>query len=255
MAETWVFNPAADTWQLAATTGNPGPRAGHGMVYDSLRQRVVLFGGYSVYGGPLSNEVWLYDAATAAWTNPQPTVKPPPVAYPGMAYDPVRAKVVLYAGPADTWAYDAGANTWANLGATGGPPLTNATGSACYECLSLSFDAVSDKLYAFALGADYWGHLWELPLGAVPPPPSITILLTDVWRGADSETATWFTVNRSGIAENWKLVLDSALGLSSDAMLDSYIQSTLAPWIRNGTAQPVGTHRVLDADGLEGRQY
>jgi hypothetical protein len=45
--DTWEWD--GSTWTRVATTG-PSPRAGHTMVLDSARNRVVLFGGLDIAG-------------------------------------------------------------------------------------------------------------------------------------------------------------------------------------------------------------
>src|SRR6266496_2944326 len=51
----------------------PPSRHGHAMVYDAVRQRVVLFGGLSSSGNS-SNDTWEYDGTT--WTQRTPGTSP-----------------------------------------------------------------------------------------------------------------------------------------------------------------------------------
>src|SRR5206468_6198626 len=46
-SDTWEYDPAAPTptWTLLSPATTPPARSGHGMVYDSARQRIVMFGG------------------------------------------------------------------------------------------------------------------------------------------------------------------------------------------------------------------
>ena len=45
LAETWSWDGGDKSWTVIHTKVSPLARAGHGMVYDSMRQRVVMFGG------------------------------------------------------------------------------------------------------------------------------------------------------------------------------------------------------------------
>lgn len=45
--ELWLYDPEADTWQFRDASGTrPGKRAGGSLVFDSINNRLVLFGGY-----------------------------------------------------------------------------------------------------------------------------------------------------------------------------------------------------------------
>jgi hypothetical protein len=80
------------------------------MVYDSIRQRVVLFGGYRFGFGSLQ-DTWEWDGAN--WTNVVTASKPARRGHHGMTYDAGRGVVVLHGGQQDsalplndTWEYN-----------------------------------------------------------------------------------------------------------------------------------------------------
>ncbi|MBK8100692.1 MAG: hypothetical protein IPK26_26695 [Planctomycetes bacterium] len=95
-------------WASIATTAAPTGRVGHGMAYDSARDRVVLFGGLA--GGVRVGDTWLFDGTN--WAVGAPTNLPPARAGFPLAYDPGRARVVMFGGIgpagvlADTWEWD-----------------------------------------------------------------------------------------------------------------------------------------------------
>lgn len=99
--DTWEWDGRA--WRLAATDG-AGPGNGYRMAYDAERQVTVLFGG----------ETCLWDGK--AWTRVTPSGSPPDRAVHGLAYDPVRQRIVLYGGSrennrlSDLWEWDG--RTW-----------------------------------------------------------------------------------------------------------------------------------------------
>src|SRR5688500_20402598 len=89
------------------------------MVYDSLRERMVLFGGMTSFLAPnttitVSDETWVFDDFN--WTRVVTPNTPPARRLAGAAYDPVRDRVVLFGGGHgtaslfDTWEFDG--TTW-----------------------------------------------------------------------------------------------------------------------------------------------
>jgi hypothetical protein len=82
------------------------------MVYDSRRQRVVLFGGTTATA-PLG-DTWEWDGQT--WNEATPPASPPPRSAMGLAYDAQRGVVVMFGGAdasgllGDTWEWDG--QTW-----------------------------------------------------------------------------------------------------------------------------------------------
>jgi hypothetical protein len=95
--DTWTFN--GTTWTRAATTG-PTPRDLPAMVYDSVRQKVVLFGGRtnSVGAGTETflSDTWEWDGT--AWTQRTTAHAPSPRFRAAAAFDAQRCVMVLYGG-------------------------------------------------------------------------------------------------------------------------------------------------------------
>jgi cysteine-rich repeat protein len=94
--DTWEWDGTA--WSLRTTAG-PSARFSHAMVYDSARQRVVLFGGQ--HNGGFYGDLWEWDGTT--WS-PRGTSGDPTYGSPvsrdehGMAYDTLRDVLVLHGG-------------------------------------------------------------------------------------------------------------------------------------------------------------
>lgn len=110
--DTWEWDGAR--WREVTPAGlSPAPRIEHHMVYDSYRERVILFGGYSMDSSgaeiPL-NDTWEWDGKT--WTNVTPQQSPSPRKRHAMAYDQARQEVVLFGGNSegeykgDTWVWN-----------------------------------------------------------------------------------------------------------------------------------------------------
>ncbi|MBI5866116.1 MAG: immunoglobulin domain-containing protein [Planctomycetes bacterium] len=114
---TWEWD--GNTWTQVATSG-PSSRNNHGMVYDSARRVVVLFGGVS--GSTYYGDTWEWDGT--AWIE-RVVSGPSPCASPAMAYDSDRGVTTLFGGrtsgssySTETWEWDGA--TW-NRRAESGP--------------------------------------------------------------------------------------------------------------------------------------
>jgi hypothetical protein len=94
----------------------PGGRLDAGFAYDSVRNKVVMFGGNN--GSAAINETWEFDPTTLLWQQITPVASPGIKAGPYMGYDPSRNKVVVFGGwtgsafTNDTWEYDPATPTW-----------------------------------------------------------------------------------------------------------------------------------------------
>jgi hypothetical protein len=149
--DTWEWTAAGPagggSWTQTAAGGPPAASTA-AMAYDSIRQRTVLFGGYTPSTGNDSNQTWEWDGST--WTLMEPTQSPPGMA-PVMAFDPVRGKVVLvstiFSGPESrtTWEYDG--STWTR--SVESTPVTN----WFYD--SMAYDAARSVMVMYS------GGLWE----------------------------------------------------------------------------------------------
>jgi hypothetical protein len=106
----------------------PGVRNAHAMVYDSVRKRVVLFGGADA--STVRGDTWEWDGRR--WRLVSLT-GPAPRTFPAMTYDSVRRRLILYGGNrvlfgrnrndneylSDTWEWDG--RKWSQID-TPGPP-------------------------------------------------------------------------------------------------------------------------------------
>lgn len=170
--ETWRRTVAG--WvPLVSTSATPGPRYRHRMVYDDLRERVLMLGG--VASAPVTPDLWAWTGAGWIDLTATSTIKPT-VALGGLAYDSDRDRVVfLAAGAMETWEFDGAA--WSRRQpAASPPPRTD---------FSLVYDAANQRTVLFGGGCggppfdpcrldDQWawdGATWSavIPAGPVPP--------------------------------------------------------------------------------------
>jgi cysteine-rich repeat protein len=108
----WLFNGAS--WRSRLANNPPQVRTNAALVYDSRRDRIVMFGGR--VRGDLVDETWEFDGAS--WTQRTPIRSPGArLGVVGMAYDSRRGRVVLLGRgiDTDTWEFDSDANTWVQL--------------------------------------------------------------------------------------------------------------------------------------------
>jgi hypothetical protein len=110
--DTWEWASSTRKWAQLKPASSPDPLFGHGMVADTARNKILLFGGISDYAyvigpgpvpykDPMRNEVWEWDGTTLAWTNrtpPASVMAPAGRQYPVMAYDEGRQKLFLFDG-------------------------------------------------------------------------------------------------------------------------------------------------------------
>jgi hypothetical protein len=144
--ETWLYDPAANTWKESAAPRRPmGSCCVRDAAYDEVAARVVQTEGHSGgHGwqfarqrgwGLRASAPWLYDAAADRWTPMRPGFGPSARPYKALAYSPDHFVTVMFSGegqPNDTWAYDSYANTWFEMNPPAKPPAFLGPGM-CYD--------------------------------------------------------------------------------------------------------------------------
>ncbi len=167
------------TWsQLAPSGAAPPSRYGATAIFDPIRDRMVVFGGYNPSTDQFLNDVWALSLSGApAWSQLSPP-NPPPGRYGHDAiYDPGHDQMVVFAGydhtnRDDTWALSlSGTPQWTQLATGGVAPPPRYDGKVVY-------DPAGGRMVAF--GGDNPSLLndtWALPLGdpcavtSMAPPP------------------------------------------------------------------------------------
>lgn len=153
-AETWLWN--GSRWLQRFPTTIPPGRGVHSMVYDTTRNRIVMFGGRKsapeVGVDPtFLNDTWVY--SNGDWTSVDSSLRPPVRQYAAMAYDRVRDRVVLYGGNKlnidgttfdpydDTWEFDG--QQWTQV-SSDGPDVAKP---------ELGYDATRNQVIMIGLNA------------------------------------------------------------------------------------------------------
>jgi hypothetical protein len=132
------------SWTLLAPTGTPpSARMDATAIYDPLRDRMVVFGGYTITTGQ-ANDVWALSlAGTPAWTQLSPSGTPPQGRdYHTAVYDSYRDRMLVVGGHGasfetftDVWELSFGSITWRQLSITG-TPLVGDLHVSVYDSLS-----------------------------------------------------------------------------------------------------------------------
>jgi len=160
-------------WSVVGTSGTlPASRLRHTMVYDPLRDRMLIFGGQLGGTGSFTNEVWeLSLSGTPTWSPLVVSGTPPaPRRYHTAIYDPVRDVMLVFGGWTtgtvfmnDVWQLTLGPTpAWSLVAAAGTPPGARYGHSAIY-------DSERDRMVVFG-GASpgVLNEAWALSLGGTP---------------------------------------------------------------------------------------
>jgi hypothetical protein len=111
LGDTWIYNLNTNEWTDMNPVSAPPPIYQHGMTYDIINSKAVVFGGFFHDTMTYSNSTWVYDLSTNNWENPQPATYPPARGKHRLVYDNNNHNVVLFGGfPGgppynDTWIY------------------------------------------------------------------------------------------------------------------------------------------------------
>lgn len=133
-----AFAAAADVWSPTPSTLLPIARSGQTVLVDSLRNRVVMFGGLSASGALASTAIM--DLATHAWADSVAINAPPTARYDHSAvWNQVNGRYTIFGGTngttrfADAWALDPATMVWTSLVTSGSAPSARSNHSAIFD--------------------------------------------------------------------------------------------------------------------------
>ena len=104
--ETWIYSLEHENWVRLTTETQPSPRGRHRMVFDTSRNRVLMFGGRYrdenasfVTNYDLYNDLWAFLVNEDRWTEVETTGDgPSPRTNSAMVYDSVNDNLVVFGG-------------------------------------------------------------------------------------------------------------------------------------------------------------
>ena len=223
LSDTWEWD--GTNWQQLGASPFAG-RCAATMVYDSKRQKCILFGGQAQ--SSFTNDVWQWDGT--AWTQLAPSVSgaagPAPRFYQSMVYDSREDRVVVFGGAngsitfRDTWAWSPATAAWTQLSNTG--PSARSQAAMIYEPRIdrvVLYDGESPSVQPIS---DTWilaGNTWTLASDAPPPARRRHVI---AYRPGTGKSLMFGGQQTGGvIAESWQL------DTSSNAVVDSVIATEI----------------------------
>ncbi|TMQ53326.1 MAG: hypothetical protein E6K73_01525 [Candidatus Eisenbacteria bacterium] len=173
------------SWQQVIPSGTaPAAREFSSAVYDSLRDRLLLFGGVLSDGTGLDDLWALSLTGTPTWTPLSPSGAPPaPRAGAALVLDPVRDRLILFGGgqpilgsDQQTWALSLGDSMkWEQVTTSGTPPDGLYGRAGIYDPIGDRFVTISGVSHstpvALALADTVPAWTWLAPSGPPDEPP------------------------------------------------------------------------------------
>jgi uncharacterized repeat protein (TIGR02543 family) len=226
--DTWAVSlTGTPTWTQIVTTHAPPARRDPSVIYDPLRDRLLLFGG-GVWTGTTYqrlNDVWQLNlSGTPDWTQVTTAGTPPPVRMSaGAIYDPVRDRMVIMAGngtnPNGAWALSlSGAPTWSDLNPWGAPHAT--------DMVRPVYDPIRDR--ALVVWGDGTGLISALDFKPNPNEPLWSEVYPSRSAGASLGTRTKPAVVYDS-DDDLVLVFGGSAGLNTYVFTNSTVRLDLSP--------------------------
>jgi hypothetical protein len=160
--DVWRFTLAAPYTWLTLLPAGPLPAARHhgGVIYDPVRDRLVVSGGLTASGGALSDTWALPLTGPFAWQELRPSGSAPALGACNAVYDAVRDRMVVVAANG-VWGVSLdGAPVWTQLSDDAAPGLTLTLDSKRDRLLAMDPFWYEPGLWSFDLAdTGSWRHL------------------------------------------------------------------------------------------------
>jgi hypothetical protein len=195
-------------WRERVPSTNVGPRLVHAAAFDTIRGRMVMFGGWD--GSKLLQDTLEWDGY--AWSDRTPPGRKPPVRMSSaLAFDSARGRTVLFGGfngldaYQDTWEWDG--SDWAQRQIASSPPESRSGHAMAFDsgrgCVVLfggrGGNAVLDDLWEW--DGDGWTQAGRS--GTWPPARSDAAMAFDSARGRIVMFGGW-SENDTPLGDLWE---------------------------------------------------
>lgn len=185
--DVWAMTPGPTVkWQQLAPLGTPpSPRFAPTMVYDSIRDRMIVYGGSPNTNTPLADAFELTLSGTPKW-NPIVAPNPPPGRLASVSvFDPDGDRMIVFSGLSgfnnlgDTWqlSFAGGTPAWTQLSFTDPTPGARSWSTAVY-------DAIGKRMVICG--------------GAIGQGPPLVVFGSDVWTLSLTGTPAWTNSQNGG---------------------------------------------------------
>jgi hypothetical protein len=126
LQDLWEWDPATGAWTNRTPAGDkPGARVGASMVFDSIRNNFVIYGGYMIAGRDNVihyDDLWEWNPTTRAFSTRSSSGQGPGYrSEQAMVFEKSTGKVLLFGGSTtdgvsgDTWEWDPAQGKWTQL--------------------------------------------------------------------------------------------------------------------------------------------
>ena len=122
-SDTWELNPETKTWSMYDTGDTPGPMYGQRLEYDTMNERVMLYGGH--LRSPISREyikdLWYYYPDNSSWVKSATMDKLHGRYWTAAAFSPQFSSLVIFGGIYgegainETWILNTNTMSWTQL--------------------------------------------------------------------------------------------------------------------------------------------
>jgi len=172
--DTWFYDFNSRTWIEKKPSVSPSGRFRHAMVYDSISNVIILFGGRNNIGDENFYDTWVYDLKKNTWMEMHPVTSPSKRHSHAMVFDEQRGVAVLYGGYgnkrySDTWTYNYMNNTWTNMNPKDSPGGTYRHAMA-YDSVNhiiVLYGGLSNpNTWVYSLSSNLW--VQRFPIGNIP---------------------------------------------------------------------------------------
>ena len=213
--ETWEWE--GTRWIHRYPAHAPAARFSHSMTYDSIRERIVLFGGSDTLAE--FNDTWVYE--NRDWKQIETPNAPAKRMMSGLAFDPVRDRVVLFGGLSigddrttterlyDMWEFDG--TTWTRV-IESGPQVRSPL---------LFWNEKAGRVQLLGNVEDFVTRLYEYDT------------TTHAWNNIEFDAANAPCVNESGAAfdpENGRVIVASGVCIPTDTTKSSSTLESVHLW-------------------------